>query len=187
MTPATAPPKLLTVEEYLRLPDDGRRTELVRGRIVEVTPPSIFHGYVCSRIIELVGPFVRGNNLGRMMSNDSGVVTGRNPDTLRGADVMYYSFTRLPPGPLPDEGYGDMAPDLVFEVLSATDRWSMVLAKVTEYLGVGVTVVCVVNPQDRTAIVYRDNQNPEPVAADAELTLPDVLPGFRVPLRQFFE
>ena len=37
MTPAIASPKLLTVEEYARLPDDGHRTELVRGRIVEVT------------------------------------------------------------------------------------------------------------------------------------------------------
>jgi len=71
--------------------------------------------------------------------------------------------------------------------VSASDRWSQVLAKMTEYLTAGVTAVCVVNPRDQTAVVYRDSQNPEPVAADAELTLPDVLPGFRVALREFFE
>ena len=75
----------------------------------------------------------------------------------------------------------------MFEVVSPSDRWSEVLGKVTEYLTAGVTTVCVVNPRDRTAMVYRDNQDPEPVAADAELTFPDVLPGFRVPLRRFFE
>jgi Uma2 family endonuclease len=184
---AAAPPKLLTIAEYLRLPDDGRKTELVRGRVIEVPPPNRFHGFLCLNIGAIIREFVRANNLGRVMSNDSGVVTERDPDTLRGADVMYYSSARLPPGPLPEEGYGDKAPDLVFEVVSPSDRWSEVLGKVTEYLTAGVAVVCVVNPRNRTATVYRDNQNPEPVAADAELTFPDVLPGFRVPMRQFFE
>ena len=78
-------------------------------------------------------------------------------------------------------------PDLVFEVRSPSDRRSKVLGKVTEYLTAGVTAVCVVNPEAGTAIVYRDNQDPESFPADGELLLPDVLPGFRVPLRQFFE
>ena len=188
MTPATAPPpKLLTIEEYLRLPDDGRKTELVRGRVVEVPPTYPFHGYVCSKISRIVGNFVEAEKLGRVMSNDSGVVTERDPDTLRGADVCYYSFNRLPPGPIPEEEYFSVVPELVFEVMSPSDRWPKVMKKVTEYLEVGVSVVCVMIPRDRTAVVYRDDPKPETFAADAELVLPDVLPGFRVPLRQFFE
>ena len=31
---------LLTAEEFGQMPDDGRRTELVRGRIVELPPPN---------------------------------------------------------------------------------------------------------------------------------------------------
>jgi Uma2 family endonuclease len=61
------------------------------------------------------------------------------------------------------------------------------MEKVSEYLDVGVMVVCVVIPSDRTAVVYRNHPKPESFAADAELVLPDVLPGFRIPLRQFFE
>lgn len=187
MTPAIAPPhKLLTIEEYLRLPDDGRRTELVRGRVVEVPPTYPFHGYVCSKIDRLVGNHVEAANLGRVMTNDSGVVTERDPDTLRGADVCYYSFQRMP-GPMPEEGYFPAAPDLVFEVMSPSDRWPQVLKKVTEFLEAGVAAVCVVIPWDRSAIVYRNDAKPETVAADAELVLPDVLPGFRAPLRHFFE
>jgi len=188
MTPAIADPtRLLTVEEYVALPDDGPPTELVRGRVVEMTPPTIYHGYVCGNVLGIVRAFVRANKLGRAMSNDTGVITHRDPDTLRGADVMYYSYARLPAGSLANVKYPPIAPDLIFEVVSPSDRWSQVLAKMTEYLTAGVTAVCVVNPRDQTAVVYRDNQNPEPVAADAELTLPDVLPGFRVPLREFFE
>jgi Uma2 family endonuclease len=181
------PPRLLTIEEYVRLPADGRKTELVRGRIVEVPPTYPFHGYVCGRIYKAVEQFVEAGKLGRVMTNDSGVVTERDPDTLRGADVCYYSYKRLPAGPLPRDSYLTVMPELVFEVGSPSDRRSKVLAKVTEYLTAGVTVVCVVNPDAGTAVVYRDNQDPETFAADAELALPDVLPGFRVPLRQFFE
>lgn len=186
--PVTAnPPRLLTIDEYVRLPGDGRKTELVRGRIVEVPPTNPFHGYVCSNIGGIVRGFVIAQKLGRVMTNDSGVVTEREPDTLRGADVCFYSYQRLPAGTLPKGSYLTVMPELIFEVRSPSDRRSKVLGKVTEYLTAGVTAVCVVNPEIGTAIVYRDNQDPESFAADAELTLPDVLPGFRVPLRQFFE
>jgi Uma2 family endonuclease len=187
MSAITTPPKLLTIEEYARLPDDGRMTELVRGRVVVVTRPSSFHGFVCSKIDRVVGNFVDANDLGRVLSNDAGIITERDPDTLRGADVCFYSYARVPRGPLPEEGYIETTPDLVFEVVSPSDRWPQVLTKVGEYLTAGVAVVCVVNPRNRSAIVYRPDGDPETVAADAELTLPDVLPGFRVPLRQFFE
>ena len=181
MTPATAPPpRLLTAAEFARLPDDGRKTELVKGRIVEVPPTYPFYGYVCSKIGRIVGNFIEAQNLGRVMTNDSGVLTERDPDTLRGADVCYYRFKRLPPGPLPEEQYFTVAPELVFEVLSPSDRWPKVMEKVSEYLEVGVTVVCVVIPSDRTAVVYRNDPKPEPLAADADLVLTDVLPGFRV-------
>jgi Uma2 family endonuclease len=188
MTPATIPsPRLLTAAEYARLPDDGRKTELVRGRIVEVPPTYPFHGFVCGKIYKYVERFVEAEKLGRVMTNDAGVLTERDPDSLRGADVCYYSFQRLPLGPIPEEEYFTVAPDLIFEVLSPSDRWPKVMDKISEYLEVGVTVVCVVIPSDRTAVVYRNAPKPEPFAADAELILPDVLPGFRIPLRQFFE
>ena len=48
---------LLTAEQYAVLPDIGRPTELVRGRIVEMNPPTPWHGYVCGRIDRLTGGF----------------------------------------------------------------------------------------------------------------------------------
>src|SRR2546425_123401 len=97
-------PSLLTVEQYSSLPDNGRPTELVRGRIVEMNPPKPWHGYVCTRISRFVDGFADGHDLGRVMINDSGVITERGPDTVRGADVCFYSYQRLPKGPMP-RGY----------------------------------------------------------------------------------
>ena len=39
---------LITAEEYCDLPDDGRRTELVRGRIIELPRPNFLHGTACA-------------------------------------------------------------------------------------------------------------------------------------------
>ena len=73
------------------------------------------HGYYCGNICRILGNHVAANGLGRVMTNDSGIVTEREPDSVRGADVAFYSFTRLPRGLLP-EGYLEVSPELVFEV-----------------------------------------------------------------------
>ena len=177
---------LLTAEEYRLLPDNGQWTELVRGRIVPMNMPAPRHGYICGKVVRLLGRYLDEHDLGRVMSNDSGVVTERNPDTVRGADVAYYSYARLPRGPIP-EGYLDVVPDLIFEVRSPTDRWRDVMVKVIEYLDAGVTAVCVLDPGVEGARVYVLAQQDRVITADQDLTLPEVLPDFRVPLRLLFE
>src|SRR5437763_12700644 len=112
------------------------------------------HGEICARTVRILGNRAEEGDLGRVLSNDTGVVTERGPDTVRGADVSFYSFARVPKGPLPDR-YLDTPPDLVVEVLSPSDRWLKVLAKVAEYLDAGTTVVLVLDDQRRLAHLYR--------------------------------
>jgi Uma2 family endonuclease len=176
---------LMTAEQYLALPDDGQLTELVRGRIVEMPSPKPTHRYFCSNISGILRDFVRANDLGRVVSNDSGVQTERGPDTVRGPDVAFYSYSRVPKGPLP-EGYWP-APELVFEMRSPSDRWAAITAKAGEYLAAGVLVVCVVDPETESVGVYFGNELPRRHTAEEELTLPEVLPGLTIPIRQFFE
>lgn len=178
---------LVTADEYLALPDDGGPSELVRGRIVPVNVPSPWHGYVCGQLVQIVGAFVNEHDLGRVVSNDAGIVTGREPDTVRGADVCFYSYQRVPKGPVPKAGYWTAAPELVLEVRSPSDRWREVLTKVTEYLGAGVLVVCVIDPESETATIYDDEHPPRVVGRVEALSLVDVLPGFAMPLARLFE
>lgn len=76
---ATVQEKLLTIEQFARLPDDSRPKELVRGRVVYLNAPGIRHGEVCANIVMIAGGFVKQNSRGRVVSNDSGVVTDRHP------------------------------------------------------------------------------------------------------------
>lgn len=177
---------LLTAEEFRLLPDIGRPTELVRGRVVEMSVPAPRHGYYCGNICRILGNHVRANGLGRVMTNDSGIITERGPDTVRGGDVVYYSYKRLPPGPLP-EGYLDVAPELVFEVRSPSDRWTKITAKVGEYLEAGVLVACVLDPGDERLVIYSADEIPRHLESDDEFALPELLGDFRVRVRSFLE
>jgi Uma2 family endonuclease len=183
---ATAEKMLLTAEEFGRRPDDGRPEELVRGKIVMSPPPNRRHGKVCSKADRIIGNFVEEHDLGHVLSNDSGVITERDPDTVRGADVAYYSYERLPKGPLPP-AYGPEAPELVIEVKSPSDRGPAILQKVAEYLNAGVLYVTVLDPDAESAVVYGPEGTPRTLGRDDELTFPDVLPGFRVVVGRLFE
>ncbi len=164
-----------------RLPE-----ELVKGRVVPMAVPKPRHGEICSKAIRIFGNYAEDRDLGRVLSNDAGVITERSPDTVRGADVAFYSFARVPKGPLPD-GYLDIPPDLIVEVLSPKDRWPKVLAKVAEYLNVGTTVVIVLDDRRRLAHVYRADGTVRLLTADEELTIPDLLGDFSVRVGRFFE
>jgi Uma2 family endonuclease len=178
---------LMTAEEYIAIPDsfDGP-TELVKGVLVTMPPPRPRHGELCARISYLIQRFLEDQSLGRVVTNDAGMITERHPDTVRGPDVAYYSFDRVPKGPLP-VGLLDVVADLVFEVLSPSDRWSDVQAKVDEYLEAGVLAVCVVDDDTRSIHVLRSDSPLEVFKAADEFNIADILPGFRVPVQRFFE
>jgi Uma2 family endonuclease len=179
-------PGPMTAEQFRRRPDPGYPEELVQGRVVAMSVPDRRHGYVCGRVDRIFGNFVDERDLGRVICNDSGVVTERDPDTVRGADIAYYSYSRLPRGTLPT-GYGPEVPELVVEVRSVNDRWREILVKVSEYLSAGVMVVVVLDPEAQIAHIFSADDPPRMLAADEELTLPSVLGEFRVRVGRFFE
>jgi Uma2 family endonuclease len=177
---------LMSAREFGQRPDPGHPEELVQGRIISMPPPDRRHGYVCGQAYYLLRQFTDEHDLGRVMSNDSGVITGRDPDTVRGADVAYYSYARLPKGPL-TTGYGPEVPELVVEVCSASDRWIDIHEKVAEYLRAGVLVVVVLDPRPQTAHIFSGDDAPRMLGLEDELALPGILEGFRVRVGRFFE
>jgi Uma2 family endonuclease len=176
---------LITAEEFLDMPDDGRLTELVKGRIIEMTPPGRPHGLICLEVGGILRDFLISHKLGRAVGNDSAFITRRNPDSVRGPDVSFYRNDQIPEHPHDPRWKG--VPPLVVEVLSPSDTWREILAKVSDYLEVGVTVACVVDPDNNTVQVFRADRHPEILSGDMELKLPDILGDeFAVPVSKFF-
>jgi Uma2 family endonuclease len=179
--------KLMTIEEYARLPDNGRPTELVRGRVVERNLPIPRHGQICSRVGRIIENYADEHDLGDVVGNDSGVVTERTPDSMRGPDIAFYSYARVPRGPMPARGYLDVTPELVVEVRSPDDRWAEIWEKVAEFLNAGVQIVCVLDDDTRTARLYSADQPERVLHKDEELAFPGILGDFRRRVGDFFE
>lgn len=176
---------LVTVEQFFRDHGDGGY-ELVKGRVIEVTMPGAKHGKVCQKVTRLIGNFVEERSLGHVMSNDTLIVLRRGPDTSRGADVCFVSYGRLPPGDVPD-GPLEVIPELVFEVRSPSDSWTDAIEKMIDYLKAGVQVVVIFDPKTTSATLFRSDVRQEMFEAGDTLAVPDLLPGFAVPVRQFFD
>ena len=177
--------RLLTAEEYGQLEDNGRLTELVRGKIVELNRPFTSHGFYVYRAAMLLGQFVDQHELGRIVAGDAGVVTGHDPDTVRGPDLAFYSYQRIPQGTLP-QGYWPASPELVVEIRSESDRWKDILQKVAEYLIANVLTVAVIDPDRQQVHLFTDKETTVLGATDP-LTFPDVLPGVQIVVGRLFE
>ena len=177
---------LITAEEFWSMLDDGQPYELVKGRLVPVNMPAPRHGFICSTISGILRDYLKLHDLGRVVSNDSGIITRRNPDSVRGADVAFYSFKVVPKGPFP-EGYLHAPPELVFEVCSPSDRMVEILEKVAEYLKAGVHAVCVVDSEEECATVFTADRGPLRLGSQDCLRFPKILPGFDIPVREMFE
>ena len=183
---ATAP---MTADEFSdwcsRPENDGRWFELVRGEVIELPAPTKKHGVVSFNVAFALGLHVRHTRTGYLTTNDAGTLLERDPDTVRGPDVAFFTDANRYDDLHPK--YGEEPPILAVEVLSPNDRASQVLAKVDDYLRNGVRVVWLVDPEGRTVRVYRPNQPTTNLTADDEITGGDELPGFRCSLREFFQ
>jgi Uma2 family endonuclease len=182
--------KLVTIGEFLALPNDGRRTELVRGKIVEISPTQWVHGKVCLALASILSKYIDQFDQGHGSVNDSGVVTEEDPDTVRGADAAFCSYCRIPKDALP-VGYWPESPEIVFEVLSPSDRPGRTLTKVTEYLDADVIAIIVIDPEDYQVHLNAKNQTPQTLtyqdSPDLKQYLPESLPQWTVPVREFFK
>ena len=175
----------MTSEELLALGDIGR-CELVKGRIVRMSPTGFEHGdYECN-FAEYLKAFVRKHKLGKIVVGEVGIYIRRNPDTIRAADAIFISHERLAQRKQ-KRGFLDVAPELVVEIMSPDDRWLDIDEKLSEYFSIGVRLVWVANPARKVVYAYRSLTDVSEFTEKDSLPGDDVLPGFSVPVSQLFE
>lgn len=182
---APAEEPLLTYEEFVRLHGDEALVDLVNGRVVRYQPYTL-RGFVTGNAIGLITEFVRATDLGRCFAGDTFIRTKIDPPCCRGADFCFVSYAKMPKEQRIPAGPLVIAPELVVEVRSPSDRIAEVNEKAEEYLAAGVTVVVVLDPETESLAVHHKNEVPVRMHNGDELTLPDVLPGFTAEVSKFF-
>jgi Uma2 family endonuclease len=180
-------PKLLTAADLAALPSELPSGtvlyELHHGVLVTMPPPGDIHGAV-----ELnLGYHLRGQGElrghGKARCGDVGVVLERNPDHVLGPDALFITNARLPIRRSP-EGYLETIPELIVEVRSKNDTLAALERKAQDYLRAGAAAVWVVDPMNRNVVEYRQGVPSRTYAEDDTLTVPDLIPGFALPVRE---
>jgi len=175
----TVSAKPVTAADLAALPRGKERHELVRGELRAMPPTGRDHGFVESDIFRLLANFVEEHELGFVTPGDSGYLISRNPDTVRAPDVGFISASRAREI-ASQEHYWALAPDLAVEVLSPSDTTYEVDEKTQEWLAAGSRAVWIVNPRQRTILVFKPASNPVLYRAGEVLDASDVVPGFQL-------
>jgi len=174
---------LVTGEELLAMGNIGP-CELIEGEIILMSPAGEEHSIVEANIGSELRTFVRQHKLGKVGVGEVGVYTRRQPDSVRGADVIFISNERA--AQRGSSGFLDVAPDLVVEIISPDDRWSEVMKKLGEYFAIGVRLAWVVDPETQSVYAFRSLTDMRRYEANDTLPGDDVLPGFSLPVAEVF-
>lgn len=178
----------LTDADLLALPrGQGERYELVEGELRVMTPAGGRHGQIVDTISGEFYLFLKAHRLGIGVTAETGFYTRGDNRTVRAPDYAFIRAEQVPAEGLP-EGYLDIPPDLVVEVISPHDRAEAIDQKIEEWLAFGVRAVWVVYPRTERVFVFtQDDPRPSIFTREDTLTGGAVLPGFAVTVQTFFK
>lgn len=177
---------LISAEDFALIAQVLGPCELVKGQIVPMSSGDIRHSRVTGNAFSVLDSHCRPLNIGRVLTGEAGVIVARRPDTVRGADVAYISYARLPKGPL-QKGFLQQPPELVIEVLSEDTSWEKMEEKVADYHGVGVDLVWVLDRQTLTLRVYERGRTPILLRDTDTVSADPLVPGFSCLIAAFFQ
>jgi Uma2 family endonuclease len=178
---------LLTDDDLLTLPDDGKMYELVEGKLLRMSPSGGTATLLGMRLGTVINIYAMQRSLGAVSGADGEYVLSKpgDPVTALAPDVGFVRADRVPPrdSPVHDKAW-PLAPELAVEVASPNQYRPEMAAKAQVYLKAGVRLVWVVWPKRREVDLW------DPGATKPSRTLKlgealdgeDVLPGFSYPL-----
>lgn len=157
--------------------------ELVDGTLVEraVGDEESFLG---SFLLILVNAHVVKYNLG-YCTGEQGFLRLAG-GTVRGPDIRYTSWDRLPGGHRPTDAIPCISPELVIEVLSSGNTRAEMARKRKEYFASGVVRVWEVDPRGRTITVYSSVTRKRVFGVGDTLDASPALPGLVLNLADVF-
>lgn len=177
---------IVTCAEFERIAESLGPCELLDGEVVRLSPAGFWHSVVTGNIYTALSEFVRGQGLGRVLTNEVGLHLTQDPPRSRGADVLFVSYRRIPKES-PPTGFLTVPPELIVEIFGDEASWPEMESKVTDYHQFGVDMVWVADPHTRTVKRFPRSGSPDVVHDGQEIVGESVLPGFRLQIAALFD
>jgi len=177
--------RLITAEQFARIPDEpGVRRELVRGRVVRMTPGGVRHFRVITRLTKLFIEYEERSGAAVLLLT-TGCKLAEAPDTVREPDLALVRRERFREvGEIP--GFYPGSPDFVVEVLSPTDRPGAIREKIAQYFDRGVRMIWVVDPERESISVHEPDREPRTLQGDDVAGGGELFPDLRCALHAVF-
>ena len=175
-----------TYEDYLRLPDDGNRYEVIRGVLYLMPAPNFKHQFSVVKLVRALDGFVSERALGVVLAAPFDVLLPVGIASPVEPDVMFFRSGNTP---REDDGNFQGVPDLVVEVLSPRTRSHDRKVKLPAYRDAGVPEAWMVDPDARSVVVHvlEDGRYVELCRGGiGDRLRSSVLPGFELEVGSLF-
>lgn len=150
-----------------------------------MSPAGGRHGRIAIEIAYLLKKHVDEKELGVVYAAETGFKIQRDPDTVLAPDVAFISKQRH--ALIEDEiSYIPLAPDLVVEVLSPSDRFSRVESKAFQWLDAGTKLVLLVDPETKTIHRYKSRKQIEVFEAAETIDCNDAVADWKFKVADVF-
>ncbi len=180
----------LTYEAYLAEGEINRRYDIVDGRRVFMPSPTRGHQRILKNLSGLLYRFEQASRQSQMYFAPMDILIRTFPLQTRQPDLLLISNDRVERAGITDETVSlPVAPELVVEVISASDREKVVTEKLADYASIGVRECWIVRPKGETVeVLALDGQLLLPVAtyAQGQEVQSLVFPDLRVPIADIF-
>jgi len=137
-------------EDYLRLPDDGRRYEIIAGVLYAANAPSFDHQYTVFKLARYLGDFVELHNLGVVIGAPFEVHLNETSRPVQ-PDLLFLDNEQKP---VPETQTFAGAPRLIVEVISPSSIRLDRQRKFDAYEQAGVAEYWLVDPKARSVEIY---------------------------------
>jgi Uma2 family endonuclease len=172
---------LLTWKEFEQHPDE--QIEILEGELLTVPIPRAKHSIVAANIFEMLQP-LNANQLGYGLCC-VGYKLSEDPPTWIKLDVSFLKMERV--RATEPDSYFLGAPELAVEIVSPSDTQGTLRRKVDLLLADGSLAVWVVYLEDRQVHVFLPEGTSFSRGINDVLTLPEMLPGWELPVAKIFE
>ncbi len=174
----------MTVEEFLKLPEEEPALELIDGVVRQKVSPKFGHGVSQFNLARRIDEFARDRGLGVVVTETRFV----RPRWAPVPDIGFYRWERLPDD-LDEATLDDILvpPDLAIEILSANQSVSELVRKCAGMVENGVRVALLLHRWDKSVFIFRPEVPLRVLTGTDRVDLDDVLPGFEITVAEIFD
>ncbi|MDY7012355.1 MAG: Uma2 family endonuclease, partial [Cyanobacteriota bacterium] len=179
-----APSKILTLTEFLELPETEPASEYIEGLIVQKPMPQGKHSAIQGELVPTVNRVVKPQRIARVFPELCCTFGGRSTVP----DIAVFIWSRIPR----DEN-GEIAntfsaaPDWTIEILSPDQNQTKVIKNILHCLKHGTQMGWLIDPDEQTVFVYRPKQETEVFdATDALIPVPSFAGELQLTIRELF-